>query len=126
MVEPAIIVAATVAIWKGSDWLESSSERLATYYGLPTSFSGAIIDAVVSSRRSRRSSSRRFAGQSAGVGAIVGSAIFNILVIPAAAGIATDDELESSRTLVYKEAQFYLLAVSVVLLRSRSRSSTTR
>jgi cation:H+ antiporter len=35
LVEVATIVAATVAIWKGSAWLESASERPATYYGLP-------------------------------------------------------------------------------------------
>jgi cation:H+ antiporter len=51
-----------------------------------------------------------------GVGAIVGSAIFNILVIPGLAGLATDDELEASRTIVYKEAQFYMLAVSGLVI----------
>jgi len=51
-----------------------------------------------------------------GVGAIVGSAIFNVLVIPAVAGIATNGDVDSNRTLVYKEAQFYMLAVSVLLI----------
>ncbi|WP_049936136.1 hypothetical protein [Haloplanus natans] len=51
-----------------------------------------------------------------GVGAIVGSAVFNILVIPAAATLSRRRELEASRTLVYKEAQFYMLAVSVLFL----------
>ena len=51
-----------------------------------------------------------------GVGAIVGSAIFNVLVIPAVAGILTEDPLDVNRTVVYKEAQFYMLAVSVLLI----------
>jgi cation:H+ antiporter len=51
-----------------------------------------------------------------GVGAIVGSAIFNVLVIPAVSGIATDEPVDSSRTVVYKEAQFYMIAVSVVVV----------
>jgi len=118
LVEVAIIVAATVAIWKGSDWLESASERLATYYGLPAVVQGAIIVAVGSSFPEVATVVLSALGGSMqlGVGAIVGSAIFNILVIPAVAGIATDDPLESNRTLVYKEAQFYMLSVSVLLI----------
>jgi cation:H+ antiporter len=41
------------------------------------------------------------------VGAIVGSAIFNILVIPSLAGIVTGEPVDANRTVVYKEAQFY-------------------
>ena len=51
-----------------------------------------------------------------GGGAIVGSAIFNILVIPALSGIATGNELETSREIVYKEAQFYMIAVSAFVV----------
>jgi cation:H+ antiporter len=113
-----IIVAATAAIWKGSDWLEGASEQLSTYYGLPMVVQGAIVTAVGSSFPEL--ASVVFAGLAGslelGVGAIVGSAIFNILVIPGVAGVATEEPVESSRTLVYKEAQFYMLAVSVLLI----------
>jgi cation:H+ antiporter len=51
-----------------------------------------------------------------GVGAVVGSAIFNILVIPALSGIVTDGPLDVSRTVVYKEAQFYMIAVSALVI----------
>jgi cation:H+ antiporter len=51
-----------------------------------------------------------------GVGAIVGSAIFNILVIPAVSGIVTKNPLDVDRTVVYKEAQFYMLAVSTLVI----------
>ena len=118
LVDVGIIVAATVAIWKGSDWLESSSERLAAYYGLPDVVQGAIIVAVGSIFPELATVVVAALGNSMplGVGAIVGSAIFNILVIPAVAGIVTDDDIESNRTLVYKEAQFYMLSVSVLLI----------
>ena len=113
-----IIVGATVAIWKGSDWLEGASEQLSKYYGLPMVVQGAIVTAVGSSFPEL--ASVVFAGLAGslelGVGAIVGSAIFNILVIPGVAGVATNNPVESSRTLVYKEAQFYMLAVSVLLI----------
>ena len=118
LVNVGIILAATVAIWKGSDWLEASSERLAAYYGLPDVVQGAIIVAVGSSFPELATVVVAAIGGSMplGVGAIVGSAIFNVLVIPAVAGIATDDDINSNRTLVYKEAQFYMLAMSVLLI----------
>ncbi|WP_276272880.1 sodium:calcium antiporter [Haloarcula litorea] len=118
LVEGVVIVAATAAIWKGSDWLEASSERLATHYGLPQVVQGAVVVAVGSSFPELASVVVAALGGSLalGVGAIVGSAIFNVLVIPAVAGIATDEHVESNRTLVYKEAQFYMLAVSVLLV----------
>jgi len=114
----AIILAASVAIWKGSDWLEAASERLAAYYGLPEVVQGAILVAVGSSFPELATVVvAAFAGSMPlGVGAIVGSAIFNVLVIPAVAGISAEVPIESNRTLVYKEAQFYMLAVSVLLI----------
>ena len=118
LVDVSIILAATLAIWKGSDWLEASSERLAAYYGLPDVVQGAIIVAVGSSFPELATVVVAAIGGSMplGVGAIVGSAVFNVLVIPAVAGIATDGDVDSNRTLVYKEAQFYMLAVSVLLI----------
>jgi len=113
-----VVVASTVAIWKGSDWLEGASHDLSLYYGLPQVVQGAIVSAVGSSFPEL--ASVVFAGLAGslelGVGAIVGSAIFNILVIPATAGVTTEDDLEASRSLVYKEAQFYMLSVSVLLI----------
>jgi len=118
LLDVGFIVAATLAIWKGSDWLEAASERLAAYYGLPEVVQGAIIVAVGSSFPELATVVVAAIGGSMplGVGAIVGSAIFNVLVIPAVAGIATDGDVDSNRTLVYKEAQFYMLAVSVLLI----------
>ena len=112
------IVVATAVVWKGSDWLETASHRLSTYYGLPEVVQGAVIAAIGSSIPEL--ASVVFSGLSGslelGVGAIVGSAIFNILVIPGVAGLVTDGRIGSNRTLVYKEAQFYMLAVSVLVI----------
>lgn len=119
LLDIGIIVVASGAIWIGSGWLEGASEKLSTYYGLPLVVQGAIVSAVGSSFPELASVvfAAVFAGSlELGVGAIVGSAIFNILVIPALSGIVTEEELESNRTLVYKEAQFYMLAVSVLVI----------
>jgi cation:H+ antiporter len=113
-----VICLSTAAIWKGSEWLEGASEKLSSYYGLPLVVQGAIVAAIGSSFPEL--ASVVFAGLSGsleiGVGGIVGSAIFNILVIPALSRLGTDAPIETSRTLVYKEAQFYMIAVSTLLI----------
>ena len=42
--------------------------------------------------------------------------VFNILVIPGISAIAGGRQLEANRDLVYKEAQFYMLSVAVLLI----------
>ena len=118
IVDVALIVVATGVIWLGSGWLEESAEQLSAYYGLPAVVQGSVVVAIGSSFP--EFASVVFAGLAGafdlGVGAIVGSAIFNILVIPALSGLSSGTELETSREIVYKEAQFYMIAVSAVVV----------
>lgn len=112
------IVVATGFIWLGSGWLETSAEYLSVYYGLPAVVQGSIVVAVGSSFPELASVVFTALGGTPdmGIGAIVGSAIFNILVIPALSGIVSDGPLETNRTIVYKEAQFYMIAVSALVV----------
>ncbi|RAW45781.1 sodium:calcium antiporter [Halorubrum sp. 48-1-W] len=113
-----VVVAASGLIWLGSGWLEEAAEGLSTHYGLPPIVQGTVVVAVGSSFPEFASVVvTALAGVfDMGVGAIVGSAIFNVLVVPALSSLATDDDLDSSRAIVYKEAQFYMLAVSVLVI----------
>ena len=113
-----VIAVATGFIWFGSGWLEESAEHLSAYYGLPAVVQGSVVVAVGSSFPELSSVVfTALAGTfDMGVGALVGSAIFNILVIPALSGIASDGHLETNRTIVYKEAQFYMIAVSALVV----------
>ncbi len=108
----------TAAIWVGSSWLEDASARLATYYDLPPVVQGGLIAAAGSSFPELASVIfAALAGSfGLGVGAIVGSAIFNVLVIPAMAVLVSGRPLDATRTLVHKETLFYLLAVVVLFL----------
>jgi cation:H+ antiporter len=117
-----IAVVATAVVWKGSDLLETAGRRLSAHYGLPPAVQGAVVVAVGSSFPELTSVLLSTApppvgaGQfDLGVSAVVGSAVFNLLVIPAAAGLL-GDEVSASRTVVYKEAQFYMVAVSAVVI----------
>jgi len=118
VVNGLVIVVASGLIWVGSSWLEESAERLSAYYGLPAVVQGSIVVAIGSSFPELSSVVfTALAGTfNMGIGAIVGSAIFNILVIPALSGIATDGDLDTNRTIVYKEAQFYMIAVATLII----------
>ena len=118
VVAVVVIILATAALWVGSDWLEGASERLAIYYELPPVVQGGIIAAVGSSFPELASVVfAALAGSfGLGVGAIVGSAIFNVLVIPALAVLISGRSIDATRTLVHKETLFYLLAVLVLFL----------
>ncbi|MFC6989684.1 sodium:calcium antiporter [Haloplanus sp. GCM10025708] len=113
-----VVIVATGFIWLGSSWLEQAAEHLSAYYGLPAVVQGSIVVAVGSSFPELASAvfTALDGTFDMGVGAIVGSAIFNILVIPAFSGIASDGHLETNRTIVYKEAQFYMIAVSAMVV----------
>jgi cation:H+ antiporter len=114
----AVVVVTTLAIWVGSDWLEESSEMLGIYYNLPPVVQGGLIAAVGSSFPELASVIfAALAGSvGLGIGAIVGSAIFNILVIPALSVIVPRSQIDATRTLVHKETLFYLLSVLVLFL----------
>ncbi len=113
-----LALVSTAIVWKGSELLDRSSQRLARYYGLPAVVQGAVIVAIGSSFPELASvvlAVVRHGTFDLGVGAIVGSAIFNILVIPALSALKRDP-LVVSRDVVYKEGQFYMLAIAVLLL----------
>ncbi|SDJ72845.1 cation:H+ antiporter [Halovenus aranensis] len=118
LVEVAVIGAATAAIWVGSDWLEGASSKLATHYNLPPVVQGGIIAAVGSSFPELASVVFAALAGSFGLGAggIVGSAIFNILVIPALAVVFSGSSINASRTLVHKETLFYMVSIFVLFL----------
>ena len=114
-----LLVFSTAVVWKGSVILESSSEKLAVYYEFPAIVQGAMIAAIGSSFPELSStiiSSLIHGNFELGVGIIVGSAIFNILVIPGLSGLFSKDVFQANRDLVYKEAQFYMLAIATLVL----------
>jgi cation:H+ antiporter len=114
----ALVAVGTLVIWKGSEYFEQSAERLSKHYGLPVAFHGAIVVAVGSSFPEISSiviSTVVHDEFSLGVGAIVGSAIFNLLVIPALSALFSE-ELEATRSLVHKDAQFYIISVLVLFI----------
>jgi len=112
------VVGGTILCWVGSGMLERSSRHLATYYQLPAVVQGAVITAVGSSFPELSSTvlaTLLHGTFDLGVASVVGSALFNILVIPGVSGLV-GGRLESGRLLVFKDVQFYVTSVAVLLL----------
>ncbi|MGB3641708.1 MAG: sodium:calcium antiporter [Rivularia sp. (in: cyanobacteria)] len=113
-----LIIISTAVVWKGSFMLETAAEGLSKYYRLPPVVQGSVVVAVGSSFPELSSTvlATLVHGQfELGVAAIVGSAIFNILVIPGISGLV-GQPLTADRLLVYKDAQFYITSITVLLL----------
>ncbi len=113
-----LILVSTGVVWQGSLILEDSADRLSAFYQLPPIVQGAVIAAVGSSFPELSSTvlatllHDKF---ELGIATIVGSAIFNILVIPAISGLVSG-KMTVDRFLIYKDAQFYIISVTVLLL----------
>ncbi|MDX1431113.1 MAG: sodium:calcium antiporter [Gammaproteobacteria bacterium] len=113
-----LAVAGTAIVWAGSSRLETASRRIAAWHGIPEVVKGAVITAVASSFPELSSvvvATLVHGEFELGVAAIVGSAIFNILVIPSVAVLA-GGPLRANRAVVYKDALFYIVAVVGLLL----------
>ena len=112
------VVGGTALCWIGSGMLERSSRRLAVYYQLPAVVQGAVITAIGSSIPELSSTVLATVLHGTfdlGVASVVGSALFNILVIPGVSALV-GGRIESERLLVFKDVQFYVLSVVVLLL----------
>lgn len=112
------VVGGTAICWVGSGILERSSRRLATYHQLPAAVHGAVITAVGSSFPELSSTVLATLVHDTfdlGVASVVGSALFNILVIPGVSGLV-GGRIESERLLVFKDVQFYVTSVAVLTL----------
>jgi len=112
------LLAGSAATWWGSGRLEGAAARLARHYRLPAVVQGTLVVAVGSSFPELTTTvlSTLLHGEfELGMAAIVGSAIFNILVIPGIVGL-TGEPAEHGLRLVYRDAQFYLTSVAVLLL----------
>ena len=114
-----LAIVSTAIVWKGSGWLESSSEKLSTHYQVPPLIQVSVVLAVGSSfpELSMAAISAALYGEfELGVAAVIRSALFNILMIPALAELCGEERLTSTRDLLHKETQFCLVAIAVLLL----------
>jgi cation:H+ antiporter len=114
-----LTVVASAVLYRACSWLEESSQQLGEYYGLPEVVKGSVLTAIASSVPELATAVLAIpihGDFELGLSVIIGSAIYNILVIPACSVFARGQSLASNRELVFREAQFYLVSVSALLL----------
>lgn len=99
--------------WKGANVVESTSQTISDHYGVSQAIQGSLIVAVATSfpELAIIVISVLLLGEfGVGAGALIGTAIFNILVIPGAVAL-TSGSTATTRGIVYRDALFYVIAI---------------
>ena len=114
--EVITILIATVTTWYASEILAKGTEGLGNRYNMAPSVKGATLDAVGSSFPEFCTVVFAIIAGSfeAGLGAIVGSALFNILIIPALCVIVSKD-MKINKEVVYRDGFIYITTVILLI-----------
>jgi cation:H+ antiporter len=112
------IAVATGVVWVGGRVIEENIERLTDRYAISPGTTDAIVLPAASSAPELVTVlvAGAWGAFSIGVGAVLGSAVFNVLVIPAFVGIAAPGAVGSDRTALYMELLWYLVSIVAVTL----------
>ena len=112
----SLIMIATLIIWKAGDFFSSAATYVEEKHDIPQSIKAAVIDAIASSFPEfcvAIIAVILIGRAEVGISTIVGSALYNVLVIPAAAGLVAASPMVISREVVWRDNIYYL---GVVLL----------
>ena len=114
--EVITILIATVTTWYASEILAKGTEGLGNRYNMAPSVKGATLDAVGSSFPEFCTVVFAIIAGSfeAGLGAIVGSALFNILIIPALCVIVSKD-MKINKEVVYRDGFIYIATLTLFI-----------
>jgi cation:H+ antiporter len=99
--------------WKGATVVETTTSNISDHFGVSQAIQGGIIVAIATSFPELAItliSVLILDEFGLGAGALIGTAVFNILVIPSAVTITSGDA-ETTRSIVYRDAIFYLVAI---------------
>ena len=111
-----LIAIATIIIWRAGDFFSQAATYIEEKHKIPQSIKAAVIDAIASSFPEFCVAviAVIIIGRAeVGISSIIGSALYNVLIIPAAAGLVAATPMVISREVVWRDNIFYL---GVVLL----------
>ena len=112
----SLIMISTLIIWRAGDFFSPAATYVQEKHEIPHSIKAAVIDAIASSFPEfcvAIIAVILIGRAEVGISSIVGSALYNVLVIPAAAGLVATSPMVISREVVWRDNIFYL---GVVLL----------
>ena len=99
--------------WKGANVVESTTSKISDDFGVSQAVQGGLIVAAATSFPELAIiviSVVVLGDFGVGAGALIGTAVFNILVIPAAVAVTSGDTT-TTQGIVYRDAIFYMVAV---------------
>ena len=112
----SLIMLSTIIIWRAGDFFSSAATYIQEKHEIPQSIKAAVIDAVASSFPEfcvAVIAVIMIGRAEVGISSIIGSALYNVLVIPAAAGLVATSPMIISREVVWRDNIYYF---GVVLL----------
>jgi len=112
----ALIVLATLAIWRAGDFFSEAAEYIEEKHAIPQSIKAAVIDAIASSFPEfcvAVIAVIMIGKAEVGIATVIGSALYNVLVIPAAAGLVAASPMVISKEVVWRDNLVYM---GIVLL----------
>ena len=113
----SLILISTIIIWRAGDFFSIAANYVQEKHNIPQSIKAAVIDAIASSFPEfcvAVIAVIMIGRAEVGIASVVGSALYNVLVIPAAAGLVAASPMVISREVVWRDNIFYL-GVTILL-----------
>lgn len=114
----SLIIMASIAIWRAGDFFTPAAEYIQEKRNLPESIKAAVIDAIASSFPEfcvAVIAVILLGRAEVGISTIVGSALYNVLIIPAAAGLVAAGPMKIGKEVVWRDSLVYLFVVLLLL-----------
>ncbi|MEC9068446.1 MAG: sodium:calcium antiporter, partial [SAR324 cluster bacterium] len=113
----SLIMMSTIVIWRAGDFFSPAASYIQNKHDIPQSIKAAVIDAIASSFPEfcvAVIAVIMIGRAEVGIASIVGSALYNVLVIPAAAGLVAASPMVISKEVVWRDNMYYL-GVTILL-----------
>ena len=107
----SLIMMSTIVIWRAGDFFSPAANYIQNKHDIPQSIKAAVIDAIASSFPEfcvAVIAVIMIGRAEVGIASIVGSALYNVLVIPAAAGLVAASPMVISKEVVWRDNIYYL------------------
>jgi len=114
----ALIAISSIVIWRAGDYFSPAAIYIEDHYDIPQSVKAAVIDAIASSFPEFAVAIIAVINlgvAEVGIATIVGSALYNVLVIPAAVGLVATTPVLVSREVVWRDNLYYVFVVFLLL-----------
>ena len=115
----SLIVFSSIAIWRAGDFFQPAADYVQEKHKLPESIKAAVIDAIASSFPEfcvAIIAVILLGRAEVGISSIVGSALYNVLIIPAAAGLVAKGPMKIGKEVVWRDSLMYFGVVILLLV----------